>query len=1420
MERYVHVEPLKRLLLSVIAILFVSFASAQSPGLIIRSAVNGGDAILDPNRDGYISITPAGFTGTSDIGPSASEIPYRPLPMLTTEPLGDIKNGTPGGHTDLVAPSPLQAFYDGQNLMFRMRLGGTSTSQRGYSVLIDSDNTFGGSGANPGFEYEVVLSSGFDVKLIRHDGTSRQTLLSGSYSQFSQRAVAASTAGGDADYYIDFYVPISAFGGQITAATPLRMAGSTVNLGQSALADLTVVADVAGVNYQSYNFDALTAWRDIINTFPPTTLNDLVADEVDEIITFPPVITSPITTASTAISGTSREPAGTVVQVFRNGTSIGSTTVTADGTWTLTLATGITLAEGNQITARATATGRPVSVVSNTVVVVGEACATAAPTIGQPSPPRRGRDLVGTGIPGATIRVYRNGIQIASNNNTGVSTVTVSPNGNWTFIVCDNTGNCIPNGVYTATQQVGDGCISNPSSPIYTVNGQITAPTGQVPTIQTDPVCVSTTTLSGTAAPGAFVTLYLNGRPLNLITTSTHAYTVAAGADGTWSLTTNLGYAAGDELFARAISGTVYNGQSSPTTVVAICQSEAPVITGEYCGTTTTVTGTSTEPAGTIIRIYVDGEAVGDSALVNESGFWTVTGLEIPEGTAFTARATAPGNSESEDSAPVTATAQTTAEGLVVNSPIIEGSTTITGTGIGGATLTLYIGGTPYTPIVIPPDGVWSLSGFASTELFPGAEVTATQTVTGQCESEPAESVFVDCNPLTTTFTVTSDVSEDICGGDATVTINLANSQTGVAYSIILPDGTISGSSVMGMGDAITLVSGPIPNDTGAPQDVELRILARRVTGSLGPELPESCEAILNETVTVSVLPQPPTDYTLTPLSSNICAGSTVPVQLSPSATGFIYQFINESTNELVGEPVTGTGGPITLSTGLITGNANFGVVITNTANACVFTDAGRYTATISGPAIDRPFFTPTTAVCVGGPATIFLSTQNNPTYRYDVFRVDPNGNNVQIANDLVGNGEVLSISTGTLTIPGTYNFYAEVIGGNCLVPVRLLDEPSINVANTPGIADAGEDRTSCGSETILTAATSPDPGTGLWEIVEGPAGAIITNPTSPSSTVTGLTTGVYVFSWTVTTICGGETSETSVDTITITVNCPSTYVILPPKYRDEYELNEQLAIASDPDGGITAASLLSGSLPPGVALNPDNGDIFVENPDALVTGIYTFAVRLTDGVGATTDITLTLEILEDSPVIIPLPVELVYFTAYVRNNQAHLEWLTASEQDNDRFEIERSLDARRFEKIGTVKGKGTTSLESKYQFVDRTPVQGTVYYRLRQVDFDGEFAYSNIIAVSADGLASNLVTKVYPNPFPDVLKVTLTAPQSQAATLTVYDLNGRRVLSKEVDLEIGVNNMELQLQQLQSGMYILKIVGDGLESTTRIMKH
>ncbi|WP_460878941.1 autotransporter outer membrane beta-barrel domain-containing protein [Pontibacter rugosus] len=366
-------------------------ALAQTPGLIYRPATAGGAKVLDPNGDGYVSVRPTGFVGSTDEGAANSEIPYRPFPALSIEPIGDLDTGSAGSHTDLAPPatpltspstgSPFSAYYSGNNLLIRTRLGGSSTASKGYSVLIDADQTFTGTGTNPGFEYEVLLASNFSVQVIRHSPTGSNVIFSGSVDQYSQKAVAASTAGGNADYFYDFYVPLSAFGGGITATMPLRMSGITVTSAQSGLTG--TVSDVGGVNFQAYNYNAPAAWRALINGFPATSLNQLNDSGFPQVAAAAPVITGPITAGSTSITGTSVEATGSTVTIIRNSTQIGTATVADNGTWTLSgLASG-SLTTGSVITATVTAAGKSLSSISNAVTVTAPfiCTATTAPAL-------------------------------------------------------------------------------------------------------------------------------------------------------------------------------------------------------------------------------------------------------------------------------------------------------------------------------------------------------------------------------------------------------------------------------------------------------------------------------------------------------------------------------------------------------------------------------------------------------------------------------------------------------------------------------------------------------------------------------------------------------------------------------------------------------------------------------------------------------------------------------------------------------------------------------------------------------------------------------------------------------------------------------------------------------------------------------
>lgn len=114
------------------------------------------------------------------------------------------------------------------------------------------------------------------------------------------------------------------------------------------------------------------------------------------------------------------------------------------------------------------------------------------------------------------------------------------------------------------------------------------------------------------------------------------------------------------------------------------------------------------------------------------------------------------------------------------------------------------------------------------------------------------------------------------------------------------------------------------------------------------------------------------------------------------------------------------------------------------------------------------------------------------------------------------------------------------------------------------------------------------------------------------------------------------------------------------------------------------------------------------------------------------------------------LPVELVRFIAAEKSGKIQLDWQTASESENARFDIERSADGRRWEMLDAVAGHGSTTEIHDYAYVDDKPLQGKNYYRLDQVDFDGRYQYSNVVCVTI----ADANIRVYPNPTDGILNI------------------------------------------------------------------
>ncbi len=138
------------------------------------------------------------------------------------------------------------------------------------------------------------------------------------------------------------------------------------------------------------------------------------------------------------------------------------------------------------------------------------------------------------------------------------------------------------------------------------------------------------------------------------------------------------------------------------------------------------------------------------------------------------------------------------------------------------------------------------------------------------------------------------------------------------------------------------------------------------------------------------------------------------------------------------------------------------------------------------------------------------------------------------------------------------------------------------------------------------------------------------------------------------------------------------------------------------------------------------------------------------------------------------LPIDLLSFDAKVKSSNVILNWITASEVNNDYFTIERSRDLTNWEVVGMIKGSGTTSIATEYSLTDFSPLKGVSYYRLKQTDFDGSFEYFAPKAVTTGESAGELDFKVLKNPD----SWTIALPDEQTYQVEVYTLSGYKIFT------------------------------------------
>jgi hypothetical protein len=185
------------------------------------------------------------------------------------------------------------------------------------------------------------------------------------------------------------------------------------------------------------------------------------------------------------------------------------------------------------------------------------------------------------------------------------------------------------------------------------------------------------------------------------------------------------------------------------------------------------------------------------------------------------------------------------------------------------------------------------------------------------------------------------------------------------------------------------------------------------------------------------------------------------------------------------------------------------------------------------------------------------------------------------------------------------------------------------------------------------------------------------------------------------------------------------------------------------------------------------------------------------------------------------VPVELTSFTANVNNEgNVVLNWSTATEVNNQMFEIERRNTEGQFTTIGYVEGYGTTTEPQEYSYIDNTVGTGTYFYRLKQIDFNGAYEYSDEIEVEVNGPLTFALGQNYPNPFNPSTLIKYSVPESGFVKLSVYNLIGEEVsvlVNKVVDA--GFYEAAFNAANLPSGIYFYRLqAGDYVETKKMVL--
>ncbi len=291
--------------------------------------------------------------------------------------------------------------------------------------------------------------------------------------------------------------------------------------------------------------------------------------------------------------------------------------------------------------------------------------------------------------------------------------------------------------------------------------------------------------------------------------------------------------------------------------------------------------------------------------------------------------------------------------------------------------------------------------------------------------------------------------------------------------------------------------------------------------------------------------------------------------------------------------------------------------------------------------------------------------------------------------------------------------------------------------------------------------------------------------------------TGAYSYGWSTsgsTAMLSGLSPASYSVTVTDGNGCQGTTSAIVGQENISLSLTGSSTLSSGTDGTATA-SATGGTA--AYDYSWDNGGM-----TATITGLVpaTYGVTATDVNGCEGNTSVVVEAV--------LPIELLSFSGSYDKGIVNLSWSTALEINNKGFYIEKYSSGNDWKAIGFVEGSGTTEIQQGYRFTDKEPYLDKSFYRLKQVDFDGSFEYSNVISISVVREFTDLL--LFPNPNSgDAINLQFVSQKEGDLQIEILNQIGQRIFAKDYITESGTNNLRLSISDFLAGLYFIKVTSD-----------